>query len=91
MYIPAYILTVMKDVTTVFASGNSYAVRLIGACKLPKGTRVREIRDGKRIILEPVDEWPDEFLEMLGTWTEDIPRPDPGMLNDPFTDLPSDI
>lgn len=37
-------------------------------------------------ILEPVDEWSDEFLAVLGAWDEDIPRPeaDPLPGRDPF-------
>ncbi len=32
-------------------------------------------REGRRVILEPADEWPDEFRACLGAWLEDIPRP----------------
>jgi virulence-associated protein VagC len=32
-------------------------------------------REGRRVILEPADEWPDEFRACLGAWREDIPRP----------------
>jgi virulence-associated protein VagC len=32
-------------------------------------------REGNRVILEPVDEWPDAFRACLGGWREDIPRP----------------
>lgn len=70
--------------TTVFQTGNSLAVRLLGECKLPRGTRVREHREGNRIILELVDEWPVEFLQLAGSWTEDIPRPEWGDGRDPF-------
>lgn len=61
--------------TTVFRSGNSSAVRLLGDCRLPRGTRVRERRDGKRIIIEPLGEWPASFLRTLGGFPDEIPRP----------------
>jgi virulence-associated protein VagC len=74
----------MSTETTVFQTGNSLAVRLLGDCKLPRGTKVREHREGTRIILEPVDEWPADFLAVAGSWAEDIPRPDWTEVKDPF-------
>ena len=71
--------------TVVFKSGNSAAVRLLGECGLPRGTRVREYRDGDRIILEPVGGWPRSFLDALGAYPDDIPRPaDERSQRDPF-------
>ena len=32
-------------------------------------------REGRRVILEPVDEWPDAFRACLGAWRGEIPRP----------------
>jgi hypothetical protein len=32
-------------------------------------------RVGRRLILEPVDEWPDLFLKSLGSLSRSIPRP----------------
>jgi len=32
-------------------------------------------REGRRVILEPADEWPDEFRACLGAWRHEIPRP----------------
>jgi virulence-associated protein VagC len=61
----------------VFQSGNSMAVRLVGECRLPKGTRVRQYRDGGRIVIEPICEWPQEFVEALGAVADEIPRPIP--------------
>ena len=74
----------MSTETITFASGNSIAVRLIADCRLPRGTRVREYRDGNRIIIEPVDAWSDEFLAGLGSWSEplELPVRTPG--RDPF-------
>jgi hypothetical protein len=43
-------------------------------------------REGNRIILEPVDEWPDDFRDLVGAWMEDIPTPPPAKTpkRDPF-------
>ena len=40
--------------SVVFKNGNSLAIRLLGECRLPKGTRVREYKEGNRIIIEPI-------------------------------------
>lgn len=76
----------MGDETVVFRVGNSLAVRLVGDCKLPRGQRVRERREGNRIVLEPVSEqWPDDFIGAAGAWPEAIPRPGQGEKpRDPF-------
>jgi virulence-associated protein VagC len=76
----------MDAETVVFQVGNSLAVRLVGDCKLPRGMRVRERREGDRIILEPLaDAWPRAFLAAAGAWKEDIPRPAPDeAARDPF-------
>lgn len=66
----------MSTETVVFQVGNSLAVRLVGDCKLTRGMRVRERREGDRIIIEPlIDAWPRGFLAAAGAWTEDLPRP----------------
>ena len=72
--------------TVVFKVGNSMTIRLVGDCKLPRGTRVRERWDGNAIIIEPItDEWPDTFLKAAGSWDEDIERPqDDAEARDPF-------
>ena len=31
---------------------------------------------GRRVVLEPVDEWSDAFRASLGTLSEDLPRPE---------------
>ena len=70
------ILTTMGAETVVFQIGNSLAVRLIGDCKLPRGMRIRERREGGCIVLEPMMEaWPRSFLKAAGAWKEAIPRP----------------
>jgi antitoxin VapB len=58
----------------IFQNGGSQAVRL------PKRFRFRDeeviVRKvGRQVILEPADEWPDEFRACLGAWRQDIPRP----------------
>jgi hypothetical protein len=42
--------------------------------KLARGTRVRQYRDGDRIV-EPVGRWPRTFLAALGAYPDEIPRP----------------
>ncbi|MHB9001142.1 MAG: AbrB/MazE/SpoVT family DNA-binding domain-containing protein [Thermoanaerobaculia bacterium] len=32
-------------------------------------------RSGNRVILEPADEWTEEFLSALASWDEEIERP----------------
>jgi antitoxin VapB len=70
----------------LFQNGGSQAVRLPQACRFPEdATEVVVRREGNRIILEPVDEWPSEFLAALGGWDEgEIPRPEDEPLRDPF-------
>jgi antitoxin VapB len=60
----------------LFQNGGSQAVRLPRECRFPEGeSEVVVRRVGRRVILEPVDEWPDEFLKSLGSLSESIPRP----------------
>ena len=68
----------------VFKNGNSLAIRLLGDCRLPKGTKIREYRDGNKIIIEPLSKtWPNSFVETLGGWDGEIERPIAKM-TDPF-------
>jgi virulence-associated protein VagC len=70
------ILTSMDSETVVFQVGNSLAVRLVGDCKLPRGMRIRERREGGCIVLEPMaDAFPKAFLAAAGAWKADLPRP----------------
>jgi len=69
--------------SVVFKNGNSLAVRLVGDCKLPQGTKVKEYRENNRIIIERVPGWPKSFLDSLGAWDEDIPSPK-SHARDPF-------
>ena len=77
----------MKRFTSkVFQSGNSLAVRLVGDCRLPRGTRVSEHRRGSSIVIEPIGrEWSPRFLSSLGSFKGKISRPiDSKKQRDPF-------
>lgn len=78
----------MKTRARLFRNGGSQAVRLPRECRFADGDReVIARREGRRVVLEPVDEWSDAFLACLGAWTDDIPRPLQGRLSglaDPF-------
>jgi antitoxin VapB len=60
----------------IFQNGGSQAIRLPKACRFPDDQiEVVVRRSGKRVILEPVDEWSDSFRSALGGWHEEIERP----------------
>lgn len=60
----------------LFQNGGSQAVRLPKDCRFRGNQRaVLARREGRRVILEPLDEWPDTFRACLGAWPDDIPRP----------------
>jgi len=60
----------------LFQSGGDQAVRLPDECRFPEGQlEVIVRRDGRRVILEPVDEWPADFADLVGAWPEPIVRP----------------
>jgi len=72
----------------LFNNGGSQAVRLPKSYRFPDDQReVAVRRSGRKIILEPADEWPDEFLACLGAWNDEIERPPAGRIGsrrDPF-------
>lgn len=71
----------------LFRNGGSQAVRLPKECRFDEGDEVLVRREGRRVILEPADEWPDRFRDCLGAWSGEIPRPrqqDLEDLKDPF-------
>ena len=70
--------------SVVFQTGNSLAVRLVGDCRLPKGTRIREYREGEKIVLVPVGGWPRAFRNALGSFAGEIPRPRDRRQRNPF-------
>ena len=60
----------------IFSNGGSQAVRLPKSCRFPDDQREVIVRKvGRRVILEPADEWSSEFLAALGGWDEPIERP----------------
>jgi len=60
----------------IFYNGGSQAVRLPKSCRFPDSEReVVARRVGRKVILEPADEWSSEFARALGAWTEPIERP----------------
>jgi antitoxin VapB len=59
----------------LFQNGGSQAVRLPKACRFLAQREVTVRREGRRVILEPADEWSAEFRSCLGSVSEDIPRP----------------
>ena len=59
----------------LFQNGGSQAVRLPKAYRFPAQQEVLVRREGRRVILEPADEWSDVFRACLGAWNEKIPRP----------------
>jgi antitoxin VapB len=70
-----YTLT-MAERAKIFQNGGSQAVRLPKSCRFDDGQEEVIVRRvGKKVILEPADTWSEEFLECLGAWREDIPRP----------------
>lgn len=59
----------------LFQNGGSQAVRLPKECRFVAQREVLVRREGRRVILEPADEWSEEFRSCLGSWSGDIPRP----------------
>ncbi len=59
----------------LFRNGGSQAVRLPKACRFTAQREVIVRREGRRVILEPTDEWSEEFRACLGSVAEAIPRP----------------
>jgi antitoxin VapB len=66
----------------LFQNGGSQAVRLPKECRFAPQGEVVVRREGRRVILEAADEWPDEFRACLGAWRSTIPRPRPKRLRD---------
>lgn len=60
----------------IFYNGGSQAVRLPKSVRFPENQReVVARRVGRKVILEPADEWSPDFVEALGSWSEEIERP----------------
>ena len=59
----------------IFRTGRSQAVRLPKEVRFEEDqAEVRVRREGNRVILEPLDEWPEAFLAALGG-CPDFPEP----------------
>jgi antitoxin VapB len=66
----------MSERAKLFRNGGSQAVRLPKSCRFADDQEeVLVRRVGKQVVLEPVDDWSEEFLGCLGAWKDDIPRP----------------
>lgn len=59
----------------LFQNGGSQAVRLPKAYRFSSQREVLVHREGRRVILEPADEWSQDFRACLGSVTSDVPRP----------------
>jgi antitoxin VapB len=67
----------MPERAKLFRNGGSQAVRLPKDCRFPDDQHEIVVRRaGHRVILEPVDTWPEEFLACIGAWQDEIPRPE---------------
>ena len=72
----------------LFQNGGSQAVRLPKAYRFASQREVLVRREGRRVILEPADEWSQEFRGCLGSLSGAIPRPRQeklSRLRDPFS------
>jgi len=59
----------------LFRNGGSQAVRLPKECRFRAGQKeVLVHREGRKVVLEPLDEWSDSFRACLGSWNDPIPR-----------------
>jgi antitoxin VapB len=82
--------SILNDVghrAKLFRNGGSQAVRLPKDCRFPAAQREVVVRKvGRSVILEPVDDWPKEFLACIGAWHGELPRPEEpiGEARDPF-------
>jgi antitoxin VapB len=89
VYTAVYTIGMEKtEKAKLFQNGGSQAVRLPKSCRFPEDQREVVVKKvGRRIILEPVDEWQPEFVASLGTWEGSIERPAPEPIldvRDPF-------
>jgi antitoxin VapB len=84
-----YILVYVKPLRAkLFVNGGSQAVRLPRECRFPESEQEVQVhRVGRKVILEPVDEWSEPFLASLGSLSGALERPkSPPItrLRDPF-------
>jgi antitoxin VapB len=65
----------MAERAKIFRNGGSQAVRLPKSCRFDGQEELVVRRVGRKVILEPADDWSPEFLACLGAWKDEIPRP----------------
>jgi antitoxin VapB len=66
----------MSGRAKIFYNGGSQAVRLPKSVRFPDDQgEVVARRVGRKVILEPADEWSPEFLAVLGALSEELERP----------------
>jgi virulence-associated protein VagC len=66
----------MAERTKVLVTGATQSIRLPRSCRFPEGHKEVYVRRvGKKVVLEPTDEWSPEFVASLGAWTKDIESP----------------
>lgn len=65
----------------VFWTGRSQAVRLPKEFRFDTDS-VRVRREGTAVILEPVDEWPEGYVESFAGVPDDFRRPPQGKLDE---------
>ncbi len=65
----------MAERATIFQKGGRQAVRLPKSCRLDDQAELVVRKVGRKVILEPADDWSPEFLACLGGWKEEISRP----------------
>jgi antitoxin VapB len=70
-----YTVAMKKARAKLFPNGGSQAVRLPKECRFAGEREVLVHRAGRRVILEPADDWSDAFRSSLGSWQGEIPRP----------------
>ena len=65
----------------LFWTGRSQAVRLPKEFRF-EGDAVVVRREGKAVVLEPLDEWPEGYLESFAGAPDDLVRPEQGAHED---------
>jgi antitoxin VapB len=69
-----------KKSAKVFWTGRSQAVRLPKEFRFDSDT-VSVRREGKAVILEPADDWPDGYIESFTGVPDDFSRPPQGKVD----------
>ncbi len=64
---------------SIFWTGRSQAVRLPKEFRFP-GETVLVRREGKAVILEPSQEWPEHYVESFAGVPDDFERPTQGVI-----------